>query len=203
MSRPLIALLIAASPAVPTALQAQRSFEGVVTMQVTDAETGKAASMTYSVKGQKIRVDMGVEGQTMAMILDAGTSKGTMLMPAAQSYMEIDMSGADEADAKAKITRTGRKDRVAGHACEIVVVTEEGNESEVCGATDMGRFFLGGGDGETPAWARGLENFFPLRVSTKNGPVLEATRIEPRPLAASLFAVPTGWKSAGGMGQPK
>jgi hypothetical protein len=208
MRSPLVVALVAAALATalaaPSAIHAQRSFEGIVTMRMTDSESGKTGTMKYSVKGQKIRVDMGAEGQGMAMILDAGTSRGTMLMPAMQSYMEMDMSSATDADAKASVTRTGRKDRVAGHACEIIVVADEQkNESEVCGATDMGRFFMGGSRGKTPAWARGLENFFPLRVSTKTGPVLEVTKIEPRALDAALFAVPTGWKSMGNMGRPK
>ena len=204
MRCPLFIALTVASFSAPAVLHAQRSFEGVVTMRLTDPESGKTSAMKYSVKGEKVRVDLGPEGQGMAMIFDVAASKGRMLMPAMQSYMEIDMPAGADAAWKGKVTRTGRKDRVAGHACEIIVVVDEQkNESEICGATDMGRFVMGAGREKTPAWARGLENFFPLRVSTKQGPVLEATKVEPRAIDASLFAVPRGWKSMGNMGRPK
>jgi hypothetical protein len=203
MRRPL-ALAFAAVLAAPAALHAQRSFEGVVTMRMTDESSRQSGSMQYSVKGKKIRVDMGPEGQGMAMILDAETSKAVMLMPAMRTYMEMEMPSTADADAKAKITRTGRKDRVAGRACEIIVVVDEQkNESEICGATDMGRFMMAGGRGKTPAWARGMDGFFPLRVSTKAGPVMEVTKIEPGSLDAAVFTVPSGWKSMGQMGRPK
>ena len=204
MHRPLAALLVLAAAITPPAVHAQKSFEGVVTMRMTDPESRKSNEMQYSAKGGKVRIDMSSEGRTMGVIMDVATSKATMLMPQAQSYMEMDVPSSAEAEARAKVTRTGRKDRVAGHDCEIItVVDERKNESEICGATDMGRFVMAGRGAETPAWARGMENFFPLRVSTKGGAVMEVVKIEPRSLDASLFTVPAGWRSMGNMGRPK
>jgi len=206
MHRPVASavLALAAAVAVPAALHAQKSFEGVVTMRMTDPESRKSSEMQYSVRGRKLRLDIVGEQGTVGVIMDVETSKATMLMPQARSYMEMDVPSSAEAEAKAKVTRTGRRDRVAGHDCEIItVVDERKNESEICGATDMGRFVMAGRGAETPAWARGMENFFPLRVSTKAGPVMEVTRVEPRTLDASLFAVPAGWRSIGTVGGPK
>ena len=206
MHRPLPAFLAfaLATTAAPPGLHAQKNFEGVVTMRMTDPESRKSSDMQYSVKGSRIRMDMASEGRTMGVIMDVATSKATMLMPQAQAYMEMDVPSSAAAEAKAKVTRTGRKDRVAGHDCEIItVVDERKNESEICGATDMGRFVMAGRGTETPAWARGMESFFPLRVSTKGGAVMDVVKIEPRSLDASLFTVPAGWRSMGNMGRPK
>ena len=208
MHRPLAALLTLAAAGLsasnPAAAHAQKAFEGVVTMRMTDPGSGKSSEMQYSARGRKIRLDVVSEQGTMGVIMDVETSKATMLVPRAQSYMEMDVPSSAEAEARAKVTRTGRKDRVAGRECEIItVVDERKNESEICGATDMGRFVMAGRGAETPAWARGMENFFPLRVSTKAGAVMEVTKIEPRSLDPSLFAVPAGWRSMGSMARPK
>ena len=53
---------------------------------------------------------------------------------------------------------------------------------------------MGRGRGAAPAWAAGLENAFPLKVSQNNATVMEVTKIERKSLDASLFAPPEGFQ---------
>ena len=111
-----------------------------------------------------------------------------------------------------KITATGRKETIAGHECEYYVMGDKG-EMEVCSAKGLGMFMMGqspmGGALSSMASLAALatnsdaaklfaDGFFPLKVvNTEHGKkevVMEATRVEKKPLEASLFAPPPDYK---------
>jgi len=191
---PFLLLPILAQPAL-----AQKQFEGRIVMQMG---TGKEASgpTEMLIKGTRARMNMSAEGQMVSMIIDHEASKMTMIMPGARMYMVQPLPDMDDSgESSSNVTRTGRKDVVAGHQCEIILVKgEESGTAEVCGATDMGNFVMGGapGRGKPPAWAQGLESFFPLRVTDEGGrTVLEVTEIEAKPIDAAVFAPPAGYRS--------
>jgi hypothetical protein len=111
-----------------------------------------------------------------------------------------------------KITATGRKETIAGHECEYYVMGDKG-EMEVCSAKGLGMFMMGqspmGGALSSMASLAALatnsdaaklfaDGFFPLKmVNTEHGKkevVMEATRVEKKPLEASLFVPPPDYK---------
>ena len=180
-------------------MHAQETFEGRVLLEMRGDE--KSYPVEMWIKGSKARMNMTHDGQEFGIIMDHGASQMTMLMSGPKMYMQQEMPDAEAGgDRGTKVTRTGKTSTVAGHRCEIVRVEDpDAGTSEICGATDMGRFVMGQGSpterSRTPVWARGLENFFPLRVTDGEGTtVLEVTAIEEKPVDAALFAPPAGYK---------
>ncbi|HXG43748.1 MAG TPA: DUF4412 domain-containing protein [Gemmatimonadales bacterium] len=202
-------------------LAAQGRFEGTVTYRVT-GERG-AADMTWSVKGDKTRVDMsGMGGQEMYLLMETGSGTFTSVMPGHRMYMTMDLRAMAERMGQGehahtpppKITATGKTETIAGRTCENYLVGDEPNV-EVCAAKGMGFFLAPGGPmgrGRGPMASLGplqelakdpqyaklfAEGFFPLRVTSLEGGarkvVMEATRIEARALDDSLFVVPAGY----------
>jgi hypothetical protein len=186
------ALLAAA--ATPAAVHAQKQFEGRVVMEMA-GDKGESRSMDTWVKGGKTRMEMSAEGRSFVMIADYAASSMLILIPQRKMYMEQPLPQGDDASAKVKVTRTGRRDVVAGHRCEIIRVEDEDSVAEICGASDMGRFVMGAGPGRAgSSWAKGLEGFFPLRVADGTGKVtLQVTKIERTAVADSQFLPPEGY----------
>ena len=192
--------IVAAAAAFPAPGHAQKQFEGHLTLTM-NGDKGKPQPAEAWIKGRKMRMELGAEGQTFAMISDYEASRMTMIMPKMKMYMTQALPKIDSlAQEASSVTRTGRKDRVAGHRCEIVQITDKaGKRSEVCGATDMGSFAMGGGPGargKLPAWAAGMKAFFPLRVTDDTGAVvLDVTRIDAQRVSDDLFAPPVGYRT--------
>jgi len=103
-----------------------------------------------------------------------------------------------------KVTKTGQKDTVASYACEIWdVIPDTGEKMSVCVANEGASWFklpLGGIPTEH-AWALELLDgkHFPLRgiAYDKAGAEkarVEVTKIDKKPLAATLFDIPQGYK---------
>ena len=191
----IVALLLAA--ALPAPAAAQKQFEGHIVQRLT-GEKGEAQTMETWVKGQRIRVDMTTGGRTMSSIVDHSTGRMLILIPQAKMYMEQPMP-AVEGEGDATVTRTGRRDVVAGHRCEIIQVKDaKGRVSEICGATGMGNAVMRPGQ-KTPSWMRGMRGFFPLRVADGTGRVvLEVTRVEPRSVDDAVFAPPADFRAMRG-----
>jgi uncharacterized protein DUF4412 len=212
----LTSLAVAATPL------AAQTFEGAVTYRVTSSQGGPA-DMTVSLKGTKVRMDVSARGQQMYMLLGAGSSTLTTVMPAQKMYMTIDPkmmqmqmgdSNAPKHAPPAKITATGRKETVAGKECEVYLVGEA-QDMEVCAAHGMGMWRtpqspMGGGRGAlgtlgslgdadtNPEYAKLAANgFWPLKVTSKEGGeakvIMEATQIDAKKLEASVFEVPAGF----------
>jgi hypothetical protein len=103
-----------------------------------------------------------------------------------------------------KVTKTGQKDSVAGYACEIWdVVPDTGEKMSACVANEGASWFklpLGAIPSEH-AWALELLDgkHFPLRgIAYDNAGAeksrVEVTKIDKKPLAATLFDIPQGYK---------
>ena len=191
---PLTCLIaLAAAP-----LAAQERFEGMVQYRLAGGHT-----MDMYIKGDRIRSEFAMGGNTMAAIMNLETRQMQMLMSGQRMVMTMALpdEASEHAGGEVEVSRTGRTDVVAGHTCEIVTITaERGGRSEVCGATDLGSFVMARGPMQrepTPAWARGMENFFPLRVTdaTRNEVVMEVTKIERQDVPESMFTVPEGYRT--------
>jgi hypothetical protein len=205
---------------------AAQGFEGVVAYKLT-GKGGKSTDMAMSIKGTHVRTDMSAEGRNMAMLLDGQAMTMTMLMDEQKMYMTMDMKAARERaqamkpgeHAPPKITPLGTSETIAGRSCDNYLVETEKSKIEVCNSKGLGNFMsaqspMGRGasplsDLENEAYrAYFKDGFFPLRLSSYEGStkrvVMEATRVEPKALDASLFQIPAGYTEMKmpGMGRP-
>lgn len=197
-----LALIAAIAP-----LSAQ-GFEGVVTMHVA-TDKGASHDVEYQVKDGKLRVEIEGRGSPpSAIVIDPVNQRMLIMMTAQKMYMDRSLAGgavsakdAERAAARATVTPTGKKETIAGHECEHVLVTDDDGASvDVCVAHGMGGFMAaptnpmaGGSSGG--GWLSKLGNdAFPLKVTKGSTVVLEVTKIEQKSLDPSLFAPPEGWR---------
>ncbi len=178
-------------------------FEGSITMRMGARGPQGAMSQVveYLVRGGKMRVTIG----GAAMIVSPTERKLYMLLAAQNSYMEMSLpdSAAERARTAAAgadsvtVTRTGRREQVAGLTCEHVLVSSRGAATDLCLTRELGRFVnpmasLQGG--ALAPWQRQLGAEFPLKVTMADGSVpLEVTKVERKRLSNDLFAVPTSY----------
>lgn len=202
--------------AVPLAAQA---FEGVVVYKMPSEK--KVGEMTMSIKGTHMRTDMAANGQNVTMLMDGQAQTMTMLMLEQKMYMTMDLKAARErakGGTPPKITPLGTSETIAGRTCQNFLVETAKSKMEICNATGLGYFMMprnpmaGGSSSDTPDLESDVyrttfsSGFFPLRMvklkDDKRTTYMEVTRVEPKPLDASLFAVPAGlteMKMPGGM----
>lgn len=204
---------------------AAQAFEGVVAYKIS-GDGGKSSELTMSIKGTQVRTDMAAEGHAMVMLLDGQTSTMTMLMAEQKMYMSMDMKAMGERmqgmkhddHTPPKITALGTRETLAGRSCENFQVESEKSKEEFCNAAGMGNILaphspMGRGaasplnDLDNAAYrAYFKDGFFPLRVTDLAGGnrkvVMEAMRVEPKALEASLFQVPAGYMEMKMPGRP-
>jgi hypothetical protein len=193
-----LAIAAIAAPAVAHG-QGTKQFQGVVTFQTDEGQT-----FQYAVRQGLVRIDMNGQSRHGAMIMDPASHKMYMLMPEQKTYMEMKLSGLDEVDhspTNAAPTKTGKSEVVAGHKCEYWTVKEEKGQVDVCLAKDMGGFmvFDNSAIGEASAWQQAIgKDSFPLKVVIHKDEgdevALVATKVDPKPLDASLFTPPSSYK---------
>jgi hypothetical protein len=203
MMSPTACILIAALVTVAGArsVTTQPPFEGVVSIKVSDPDDGPS-QMQYHIRNGAFRMELvSHDGEKSVWITDPRRRVIYIVTPAKQAYTEMTLPDDDPASAEKepRITKTGRSETIAGHKCEQYhLKDEDGDEYDMCLARGLGSFFSAGGPmsaGEQ-AWARKLGDAFPLRFAEAgpSGMSWEVTRIERRPLDASLFAPPAGYK---------
>jgi hypothetical protein len=129
---------------------------------------------------------------------------------------EMTKSLPKDAEKKWSVKRLG-KDRVAGLTCESVKAVEAGKPTdyELCVTKEIAsgewmRALQGQQRGAGGLWLKALRDAgvegFPVRMVIKEsetGPVtmkMEATKVERKPLPASLFEIPPGYKETSMMG---
>jgi hypothetical protein len=216
--------LMAALVLAPVALAAQQPFEGTVaySMQMNDMNI----DMVHHVKGGKVRQEMAMPGMgEMVVLLDMNTMTMNMLMPAQQAYMTMDLNAMANAQLEQdemetpEITRTGEMETVAGHECENVAIAMKQGTINMCVASDLGYYFMGGGAGggrNVASPAAGMseqmqekiremfaDGFFPLKMTmSQNGQNIRmtATSIEKKSVSDDLFTIPAGYTKMPGMG---
>jgi hypothetical protein len=195
-------------------------FEGEIDMNIDMGVAGAAVGMAgmtvnMKIKGDRVRIERSVPGVpsslTGATIIDGGKKKSYMLMPATKEYMvtelEVAMTTATTgtpAAPKPVITKTGRSDKVAGYACDIVTVTTAGTgeRTEFCMSKGLTLFGMGMGPfssfGKGSGYDEVFKEGFPLRIevfdpSGARTMKAEATRIEKKQEPDSEFEVPVGY----------
>lgn len=217
---PLIRLFTVAGSLLAVSLAHAASFEGKVTLAMSTGK-GQSQSLDYSIKDTAIRIDLNAEGQSFASIMDLQKMEMIMLMPQQQMYMVMPMKDKVEkavGDALAKepnIEKTGRTETILGYKCDEYISKDRDATTEIWVAEGLGAFMgLGSGGGNPMAGMMGgakkkaaagwEEKFkgkpgFPLRVVSRDAKSretfkMEATKIEPGALPASLFQAPSGWQ---------
>jgi hypothetical protein len=202
------------------------SFEGDIAMTVKKpSETPK--SFTIELKSPKLRVEAPAEianGQAVSVILDPPAKRATLLNHAKKQAMVIDLDKAKTAHLpgfggaptpgapatpsapaeKPNIEKTGKKDSVAGYACDIWKITpKDGTHAEACLAEGIKWIDLGDLGIHSPEMAAAAAltdlNHFPLRLvsfDTKNIETsrMEATKIDKKKLDDATFTVPPGYQ---------
>ncbi len=184
-----------------------KTFEGLVHFQITEGK--RAHEMEYAIKGDRMRMKMQVdEKHSTGGIVDTKTGEIIVLMPEQKMYMVFGGGGEMARNAMqtdATIEETGRTETIAGYKCSEYIIKEKNSTIELWATEGLGRFVsfadVQKNRGKNPGWADVLadKELFPLRTINKDrrGRVqtkMEATRVEPRTLDASLFEVPAGYQ---------
>ena len=197
---------------------AATTFEGKVALAIT-TEKAKPMTMTYAMKGTKLRMEMDAEGHQMSTIMDMEKMEMLMLMPEQKKYMVMPLKktmekAAEHAETNTEVERTGKTEKILGYASDQILVKdkEKGTVTELWVASNLGTFMgmgNGGGGGmfggrksaTAAKWEEVLKGKggFPLRVVTTNAKGkeiyrMEATKIEPGSQPSSLFVPPEDYE---------
>lgn len=216
---PLLRLFVAGSLLAAGTSFAADSFQGKVSLALTAAK-GKTQTMNYSMKDQKLRMDMEAEGSTVSSITDMAKMEMLMLMPEQKMYMvmpikkPVEKAMAKQGESTADIEVTGKTETILGYKCNQILVKDKGVVTEMWVAEGLGVFMgmgnSGGGGGPfggrkgaaaAAKWEEALKGKggFPMRVITRDAKgkesfKMEATKVEPGKLPDSLFLPPDGYK---------
>lgn len=175
--------------------------DGAVRMEPKGADGGTAMIMDWA--KQEMIILMPEQRMFMVMPLKSGT-------PAAVAAAE---------GPEPKVEKTGRTETILGYVCEQYITIDKDSVTEMWITEELGSFAgLGGGMGGNPmggmmggrnakspaasSWERALQGkagAFPLRIVGRDGRGretfrLEARKIEPGQLPATLFAPPADFQ---------
>jgi hypothetical protein len=187
-------LLVALLPVLAHA-QTPAAFEGVVTYEIPNGDE-QPATMRYSVKGSKVRIDMSGTGSA-SVIYDMQTGSVLALNHAMHAYMAIDpmavnpaqlggglgpvagmLSGMTASSPGGSLTRTGTTETIAGVTCSDYAFRSDTISVDVCNAPGM--------------------KSFPLKMTTSVGGTpgftARATSVVRAVLSPALFSVPAGYQ---------
>lgn len=205
-------------------LASAAGFEGKVTLAITAGKgqaqvldysiKDSALRIDLTAEGQSFASIMDL--QKMEMIMLMPQQQMYMVMPI-KDKVEKAMDKAFENDAS--IEKTGRTETILGYKCDEYIAKDRDTITEIWVAEGLGSF-MGLGSGESGGGGGGLggllgggkkrgagweEKFkgkpgFPLRVVSREIKKqretfkMEATKIQPGSLPASLFQAPAGWQ---------
>jgi hypothetical protein len=224
----ILRLSLATFLAVPLAAAAQ--WEGVLDMKISGKDVSGTSKALVGKAGARMQMDMTnarlqqAPGGAIKMVMLTRTAEpgiSYMINDAQRSYARIDVKEMQkslpksEQEKKWTVKRLG-SDKVAGYACERAIVAQEGgsSENEVCiskeilGSASMFNSGQRGGAAqglETALKANGLQGM-PIRMIMREKAKAEAVmtwelvKAEKRPLPASTFDVPAGYKETSMMG---
>jgi len=182
-------------------LQAQE-FEGLITVHMTGTtrDGTQIPDVEYMSRKGMVRLNVRSPMGSIGVIAIPAEKKLYALMDAQSAYMEQPLSFDIAATTPAPVvTRTGKKETIAGYECEHILIAGQPGSMDVCMARGLGPFVaatvaLGGQS--MPAWQRALlaDGGFPLKVIRADGTTqLEVTKIEKKRLSDALFTVPDNY----------
>ena len=211
--------LLCAGLLLASAAFAASAFEGTVNFKIT-AASEKPMDLNYSIKGDKLRMDMTGQKGAGVMIADMKKKEMMMLMPQEKMYMTMAIPDAVET-AKQKaddstLEKTSETEKILGYTATKYISTDKkkNTSTDLWLAEGVGSFMAmsnDGGRGSKSAgrnWEKLLagKDLFPLRVVEKNKAGketyrMDVTAIDKKSLPDSLFAAPDGYQKfdMGGM----
>ena len=219
-------LSLAALLALPLAAAAQ--WEGSFDMKISGKDVTGSAKALVGKAGSRMQMEMtplaakGAGGMKMTVISrTAEPGVSYIVNDEHRSYARIDVKDlekqvpAAEREKKWTVKRLG-SDKVAGYGCERALVTQEGSdtENEVCvtkelggtaGLFSTGRRSGSGMEIERALKSNGLDGM-PVRMVIRKKGEADATmtwelvKAEKRPVPASTFEVPAGYRETSMMG---
>jgi len=166
-------------------------FEGEIDLSVV------RFSVTAQLKGNKSHYLMKrADGRVFSEMFIDGDANKLYTPIRGRKYAEMSLDAAAPKSALVA-KKTGEKDMVLGHECEVLTVIDGQSRRDICLATDLPPLLINvgpvGGKGFEPAFGRG----FPLRISVitvANMPAkMEATRIERKPVPDSDVEIHADW----------
>lgn len=205
-------IAILAIACLPTAAAAQDNFEGVITYDMTAA--GTTMQIRQMTRGGMIRQEMQGPMGAMVTLTSVEGREVTTLMPAQKMYMRINV---DEMLARvqqmqqqqidpepADFEATGRRETIAGHACEHYEYTSGETSVDICVASGLGfvPFSPGSAGGASTEarideWKRHFSGgFLPLSMVVTGSDMtmtMTATSVERNSLSPDLFEVPADY----------
>lgn len=204
-------LLLASLLLAPAALTAA-SFEGKVNFKLTSGRE-QPRDISYSIKGDKLRIDLPGQQGVGGMIMDLGKRESVIILDQQKMYMtrsfaEAEASAPAQKKDDAKLEKTGETEKILGYTATKYIATSGGSQTELWLAEGLGTFMSfnqgnpmmggrgrGGAQPQQQAWERALagKDMFPLRVVGKDYK-LEATAIDKATLPDTLFAPPAGYQ---------
>jgi hypothetical protein len=197
--------------AVPAAAQFEGMYES---RNVTSGATGghERFVMTVWLKGTRARIVTVPEGEEAGttIIYRADRRVVWMLAEAERAYVEIPLGGGESPRPRngvaAKVQKTGRTAKVAGYLCRQVVITRNGERTELWGTEKLRRLSkaLEGALGADSAPASGSPGeemdrlgLFPLKSTTTiEGQVVESQevlRVVEGKVDDDRFEIPPGY----------
>jgi hypothetical protein len=192
-----------------------QSFEGEITMKITNSNDEEPQTINYYCKGSKIRFEgTGKEGMGGAMILDTKNNNSIIIIPAQKMYMSYSFKNkmGTMSDSmrnkleKGDVKMTGETKEINGFNCEKwIFKDDEGKSGEAWMTKGLRNFFFFNNPmkprGDEPEWAKKLftEGYFPMLLTSRDsdGKIeskMEVTSVQPRALDESLFTPPPDYK---------
>lgn len=192
-------------------LASAASFEGYVKMNMQPAK-GDPMTMSYAMKGQRLRTEIPTEKETMVSLLDWEKREMSMLLPGQTMYMVIELKDVPMIESEVKkaqesttLEKTSETTKILGYEATKYIAREGKNVTELWLASGIGSWFnASGGGGMKPKkmtdWEKELiaKQLFPLRTVTfdrkgKQTMVMEVIELTPKKLDDSLFQPPAGY----------
>lgn len=194
------------APATATAA----GFEGHIKMKIESGK-GDPTFFRYSMKDQRLRMEMPSGQETMVGLLDWEKREMSMLMPGQQMYMVIELKDvpmiedAQKAQDSTTLEKTSETATIAGRQATKYLARDGKTVTELWLTSGLGSWFnMSGGnpmkpkklsDWEKEVIAKGL---FPLRIVTfdkkgKKTMTSEVVELDPQKLDDSLFLPPAGY----------
>ncbi len=148
-------------------------------------ESGEMSSGKFFLKGQKYRMDVVEDGQSLSILVDRSSGKTRIVVPSEKAYLKIANNSmqslmknpfeAYQYMLKKYKKRSAGSEALQGLACEKQIISMDGKDVMT-------------------AWIAARYTF-PVRIiNPLNHYTAELKNIEEKPLTADLFAVPAGFK---------
>lgn len=168
-------------------------------------------TVSYFAKGNRSRMNVKSGQADVGVIMDAGKRNVLVVMPAQKTCTERPMVEPAMTDHTSErsgtFAKTGKIETILGRKCERWIYKNADRESEYWLTKGLGAFMgfstanpiAGGGQGVSSIEIDiRKQGFFPLRIIERTGGKetsrIEVSKIEPKPLDASLFEAPADYK---------